>query len=59
MNGDFYMANKEFLKHIKNDEHLKTIPVKILSTSDSDKDIPDSYKLHANGYRKKGLVLLN
>jgi CheY-like chemotaxis protein len=47
------MGGKELLKQIKNDDHLKAIPVVVLSTSDSDKDILDSYKLHANAYLKK------
>jgi two-component system response regulator len=51
------MGGKEFLKEIKSDDHLKTIPVNILTTSDSDKDILDSYSLHANGYLKKPVDL--
>jgi CheY-like chemotaxis protein len=51
------MGGKEFLKQIKKDDYLKTIPVIILSTSDSDKDVRDSYELHASGYVKKPLSI--
>ena len=44
---------KEVLGRIKNDEKLKFIPVVILTTSDSDKDIMDSYTNHANCYITK------
>ncbi|NQE45139.1 putative methanogenesis regulatory protein FilR2 [ANME-1 cluster archaeon GoMg2] len=47
------MGGKEFLRRMKEDEDLKTIPVVILTTSDSDQDILDSYNLHACGYVKK------
>ena len=51
------MGGKEFLKHVKADENLKQIPVMILTTSDSDKDILDTYKLQASGYVKKPVTL--
>jgi len=44
---------KEVLSRIKNDDKLKFIPVVILTTSDSDKDIMDSYANHANCYITK------
>ena len=47
------MNGKEFLKEIKGDESLRTIPVVILTTSDSEKDILESYDLQASGYVKK------
>jgi len=43
----------EILKSIKNNEKLKTIPVIIFSTSDSNKDIEESYSLYANSYITK------
>jgi hypothetical protein len=43
----------DFLKHIKDDDYLKAIPVVFLSTSDSDMDAIDSYKRHANRYLEK------
>ncbi len=51
------MGGKEFLKEVKNHDYLKVIPVNILTTSDSERDILDSYKLHANGYLKKPVDL--
>ena len=51
------MGGKEFLRRLKDDEVLDTIPVVILTTSDADQDILDSYKLHASGYVKKPVEL--
>ena len=51
------MGGKEFLKRIKDDENLKQIPVVILTTSDSERDILDSYKLQASGYVSKPVTL--
>jgi len=51
------MGGKEFLRRIKADEKLDTIPVVILTTSDSEQDVLDSYKLHASGYIKKPVSL--
>ncbi len=51
------MGGKEFLRRIKEDEQLDTIPVVILTTSDSEQDILESYKLHAAGYIKKPVSL--
>ena len=47
------MGGKECLRQIKADEELDTIPVVVLTTSDSELDILSSYKLHASGYVKK------
>ena len=47
------MGGKEFLRRIKSDPELEFIPVVILTTSDSDKDILESFKLQAAGYVKK------
>lgn len=44
---------REVLKEIKSSENLKMIPVIILSTSHSKKDILDCYKLNANSYITK------
>jgi len=51
------MGGKEFLRRIKADDDLDTIPVVILTTSDSEQDVLDSYKLHASGYIKKPVSL--
>jgi CheY-like chemotaxis protein len=47
------MGGKEFLRKIKSDPALAAIPVVILTTSDSDKDIIESFRLQAAGYIKK------
>ena len=41
------------LAEIKKDESLKDIPVVILTTSDSERDILAAYKMHANSYITK------
>ena len=51
------MGGMEFLRRIKANNKLDTIPVIILTTSDSDQDVLDSYKLHASGYIKKPVAL--
>ncbi|MEE8379676.1 MAG: response regulator [Gammaproteobacteria bacterium] len=47
------MGGKEFLKHIKLNEDLKQIPVVVVTTSNADRDVIDSYKLQAAGYIHK------
>lgn len=47
------MGGKEFLRRIKADDELDTIPVVILTTSDSEQDLLATYKLQAAGYIKK------
>ena len=47
------MGGKEFLRQIKADPDLKHIPVVILTTSNSERDIIDSYRLQAAGYVHK------
>lgn len=47
------MDGRETLRHIKSDEDLRTIPVVILTTSESDMDIIKSYNLGANCYISK------
>lgn len=44
---------KEVLANIKRDDVLKIIPVVMLTTSDSEKDIFESYNNHANCYITK------
>lgn len=47
------MGGKEFLKEIRADDDLCFIPVVILTTSESQIDIEQCYKLHASGYVQK------
>jgi CheY-like chemotaxis protein len=47
------MGGKEFLKHIKADDDLCSIPVVVLTASDMKTDIQESYKLQAAGYVQK------
>ena len=51
------MGGKEFLRRIKDDEQFKKIPVVILTTSDAERDIIDSYRLQASGYVNKPVTL--
>ncbi|MFA5292002.1 MAG: response regulator [Phycisphaerae bacterium] len=51
------MGGREFLRQIKSDPDLEIIPIVILTTSDSDKDILESFKLQAAGYIKKPVTL--
>ncbi len=48
---------REVLADIKSDEGLKTIPVVILTTSDAEQDILETYNLHVNCYIKKPVDL--
>ncbi len=41
------------MKIIKNDEHLKTIPVVILTTSSSEEDLRTAYQNNTNSYLVK------
>jgi chemotaxis family two-component system response regulator Rcp1 len=47
------MDGREVLAQVKGDESLKTIPIVILTTSDSEADIVKSYQLQANCYLTK------
>ncbi len=51
------MGGKEFLKQIKKNEDFNMIPVVILTTSDAEQDILESYKLQAAGYIRKPVLL--
>lgn len=46
-------SGHEVLEIVKQDENLKSIPVIMLTTSSSEKDINTAYKLHANCYITK------
>jgi CheY-like chemotaxis protein len=47
------MNGREFLTAIKADEHFKSIPVVVLTTSDVEKDVISSYQLGATSYITK------
>ena len=51
------MGGKEFLKQIKADDNLKLIPVIIVTTSNAERDIIDSYSQQAAGYVHKPTTL--
>ena len=51
------MDGRETLEEIKKDQNLRTIPVVILTTSDSDEDVVKSYTLGASCYITKPVGL--
>ncbi|MGA2797974.1 MAG: response regulator [Thermoguttaceae bacterium] len=48
---------REVLSEIKTDEHLRRIPVVVLTTSSAEQDILKTYDLHANCYITKPVDL--
>jgi two-component system, chemotaxis family, response regulator Rcp1 len=51
------LHGREVLEEIKTDPDLKSIPVIVLSTSASPRDVADCYARHANAYLVKPLGL--
>lgn len=51
------MDGREVLVHIKNSAALRTIPTVILTTSDAEADIVNSYELQANCFLSKPVQL--
>jgi CheY-like chemotaxis protein len=47
----------EVLRDLKQDDHLKAIPVVVLTTSDAERDVLKSYELGANCYVTKPVGL--
>lgn len=47
------LSGREVLKQMKDDPHLRRIPVIVLSTSEAQRDVTESYDLHANCYINK------
>lgn len=43
----------DLIREIKENEKLVCVPVAVLTTSDSDRDIRQAYQLHANCYIRK------
>ena len=43
----------EVLRHIRDDERTRMVPVVILTSSEEERDLVDTYKLGANSYIKK------
>jgi len=51
------MDGREVLRRIKTDDHLKTIPVVVLTTSEAEQDIAKAYEYYANCYIPKPVDL--
>jgi len=51
------MGGKQVLAEIKADLNLRSIPIVVLTTSQSPADILSSYSLHANAYVTKPMNL--
>ena len=47
------MDGHQVLRILKGDDHFKTIPIVVLTTSDAHNDVEQAYSLHANGYLVK------
>lgn len=47
------LSGREVLKQMKDDAELRRIPVIVLSTSEANRDVLESYDLHANCYINK------
>jgi two-component system, chemotaxis family, response regulator Rcp1 len=45
--------SREILRQLKEDPRLRVIPIAVLTTSDSDRDIREAYELYANCYLRK------
>ncbi len=45
--------SREILHQIKDDPRLRVIPIAVLTTSDSERDIREAYELYANCYLRK------
>jgi CheY-like chemotaxis protein len=52
------MDGREFLRNVKLDQHLQTIPIVIFSTSDNPRDVLSCYQAGANSYIVKPINFL-
>jgi two-component system, response regulator len=50
------LSGLDVLARIRSEPRTTTLPVVVLTTSDEERDIVDSYKLHANSYIRKPVV---
>jgi two-component system, chemotaxis family, response regulator Rcp1 len=50
-------TSKDILRFIKSDPGLRTIPVAVLTSSNSEGDVREAYELHANCYLRKPIDL--
>lgn len=51
------MSGHEFLERVKGDDELKSIPIIVMSMSESKVDIEESYRLQASAYISKPIEL--
>lgn len=49
--------SREVLRQVKQDTKLRPIPIAVLTTSESERDIEDAYQLYANCYLRKPVDL--
>jgi chemotaxis family two-component system response regulator Rcp1 len=49
--------SRSILRTIKEDKQLRLIPIAVLTSSDSERDVRDAYMLHANCYLRKPVEL--
>jgi chemotaxis family two-component system response regulator Rcp1 len=49
--------SRSVLRMIKEDDNLRLIPIAVLTSSDSERDVRDAYLLHANCYLRKPVEL--
>lgn len=45
--------SRDILRQLKEDQTLRLIPVSVLTTSDSERDVREAYELYANCYLRK------
>ena len=45
--------SRDILRQVKEDPRLRVIPIAVLTTSDSERDIREAYELYANCYLRK------